>query len=488
MNHSLQRINFPMVARMIGWLLLIEAVFMCVPTLTALLCHEAAAIRAFGLPAALTATVGAICVKFIRPARTDMGKREGFLLTALVWVVFSLFGMLPFMLAPSARLNLSQAFFEAMSGFTTTGSSLVADTDSLSCAVNIWHCLSQWIGGLGIIIFTLAVIPMFNTSGGMQMFSAEATGITVDKIRPRISSTAKEMWAIYVALTLLLFILLWIGPMDGFTAVCHAMATMSTGGFTTVNAGVSTWATPYVKIVLTVFMFIGGVNFAIIYRTLRGQFTYVVSNDSLKTFVRIILIGSIVTALCVIASGRVESWQSVTIDPLFQVVSCLTSTGFALPGFTSWGPAAVGIGFLLMFSGGCAGSTSGGAKIDRLVYLFKYLSNQMRLTLRPNAVCPVIINNRVVHSTTVNKVVAFLCIWIIVIVAGCIILSMLGMPLQSAFYCSFSAISNAGFESFAYEYNNVPDAGLWVLSAIMLIGRLEIFTVLILFTRTFWHR
>ncbi|MDE6119119.1 MAG: TrkH family potassium uptake protein, partial [Muribaculaceae bacterium] len=317
MNHS-QRINFPMVARMIGWLLLIEAVFMCVPTLTALLCHEAAAIRAFGLPAALTATVGAICVKFIRPARTDMGKREGFLLTALVWVVFSLFGMLPFMLAPSARLNLSQAFFEAMSGFTTTGSSLVADTDSLSCAVNIWHCLSQWIGGLGIIIFTLAVIPMFNTSGGMQMFSAEATGITVDKIRPRISSTAKEMWAIYVALTLLLFILLWIGPMDGFTAVCHAMATMSTGGFTTVNAGVSTWATPYVKIVLTVFMFIGGVNFAIIYRTLRGQFTYVVSNDSLKTFVRIILIGSIVTALCVIASGRVESWQSVTIDPLFQ--------------------------------------------------------------------------------------------------------------------------------------------------------------------------
>lgn len=488
MLKSSQRINFPMVARVLGWLLLIEAVFMCVPTVTALVCHEAGALRAFGLPAIITAVVGAVCVKLIRPRRTDMGKREGFLLTALVWVVFSLFGMLPFMLAPSTRLNLSQAFFEAMSGFTTTGSSLVADTDSLSCAVNVWHCLSQWIGGLGIIIFTLAVIPMFNTSSGMQMFSAEATGVTVDKIRPRISSTAKEMWGIYVALTLLLFILLWSGPMDGFTAACHAMATMSTGGFTTSSAGVSTWATPYVKIVLTVFMFIGGVNFALIFRSLHGQFATVLSNDSLKTFVRIILVCTVVTALCIVAAGRVESWQSVTIDPLFQVVSCVTSTGYALPQYLSWGPAAVCIGLMLTFSGGCAGSTSGGAKIDRLVYLFKYLSNQMRLILRPNAVCPVIINNRVVHSTTVNKVVAFLSIWVIVIVAGGLALSMLGVPLQTAFYCSLSAISNSGFESFSSEFNLIPDAGLWIISAVMLIGRLEIFTVLVLFSRTFWHR
>ncbi len=477
-----------MVARVIGWLLLIEAAFMLVPTATAFFSHERGSFIAFGLSAAVTAAIGSITTRFIRPRRTDMGKREGFLLTSLVWVVFSLFGMLPFMLAPSSHLTLSQAFFEAMSGFTTTGATLVADTDSLTNAVNVWHCLCQWIGGLGIIIFTLAVIPMFNTSGGIQMFNAEATGITVDKIRPRISSTAKGMWEIYLVLTILLFLLLWAGPMDVFQAACHAMATMSTGGFSTAAAGVNAWASPYVKIVLTVFMFIGGVNFALIYRGLHRQFHAVITNDSLKTFVRLILAASLFTSLCVIISGSFSGWESITIDPLFQVVSCVTSTGYALDSFRSWGPAALGLAIMLMFAGGCAGSTSGGAKIDRLVYMFKYLANQIRQILRPNAVCSVIVNNRVVPATTVGKVIAFLCIYVIVMAAGAMLLTLMGVPLVTAFYCTFASVSNAGLETLTHSFSSIPEPGLWVLSAVMLIGRLELFTILILFTRSFWHR
>lgn len=482
------RINIAMVARIIGWLLLMEAAFLCVPALTGFLSDDPESARAFALTALFTGAVGGICTRFIRPRRTDMGKREGFLLTSLVWVVFSLFGMIPFMLAPTARLTISEAFFEAMSGFTTTGATLVADVDGLSNALNVWHCLCQWIGGLGIIIFTLAVIPMFNSSGGIQMFSAESTGVTVDKIRPRISSTAKEMWGIYTGLTILLFLLLWAGPMDSFQAACHAMATMSTGGFSTSAQGVNEWSSAYVKIVMTLFMFLGGVNFALIFRALHRQFRYVVANDTIKTFLKIIVGATLFMALCALLTQGYKGWQSVTIDPLFQVVSCVTSTGYTLEGFFGWGPSAMAVALILMFTGGCAGSTSGGAKIDRLVYLKKYLSTQIRMILRPNSVCSVIVNHKVIPATTVGKVVAFICIYVAVMVVGGVALTTLGVPLSRAFYASFACISNAGLETLTHSFSAIPQAGLWVLSAVMLIGRLEIFTVIILFTRSFWHR
>ncbi len=484
-----RKINYPMVVRVTGFLLLIEAAFMLAPAVTAMICGENGAMRAFGISTAITAAAGAVFCR-IRPTHTDMGRREGFLLTASIWVVFSLFGMIPYMLAPTTRLDLSAAFFEAMSGFTTTGVSLVEHTDQLSRTINVWRCMSQWLGGMGIIIFTLAVIPMLNHSGGMQMFNAEATGITHDKIRPRISSTAKQMWGIYTCLTVLLFLLLWAGPMDAFDAACHAMATMSTGGFSTSSSGINAWPGTYVKVILTVFMFLGGVNFALIYKAMHGQMHALRDNDTFRTYLRVIALSTAVFIVCIVVNGAFIEWSNVTIDPLFQVVSSITSTGYSLSAFNYWGVAVVALSFILMFSGGCAGSTSGGVKVDRLVCLMKFLHNEVKRLLRPNSVTAVRVNSRTVPAHAVNKVVAFVCIYTLVIVLGGLLLTVLNVPTHTAFYSVFSCVSNAGFEVEVTEgtFSLIPPAGRWILAAAMLIGRLEIFTVLVLCTRSFWRR
>ena len=226
---------------------------------------------------------------------------------------------------------------------------------------------------------------MLNHSGGMQMFNAEATGITHDKIRPRISSTAKQMWGIYTCLTVLLFLLLWAGPMDAFDAACHAMATMSTGGFSTSSSGINAWPGTYVKVILTVFMFLGGVNFALIYKAMHGQMHALRDNDTFRTYLRVIALSTAVFIVCIVVNGAFIEWSNVTIDPLFQVVSSITSTGYSLSAFNYWGVAVVALSFILMFSGGCAGSTSGGVKVDRLVCLMKFLHNEVKRLLRPNS-------------------------------------------------------------------------------------------------------
>lgn len=480
-----------MLVRVMGWLVMIEGAFMLVPLFTALIYAEKD-LEAFAAGTAITAVTGA-CMTFLsRPRRSEMGKREGFLLTALVWVVFSVFGMIPFIIS-DVPLNVSEAFFEAMSGFTTTGVSVMQDIDNISRALHIWRSLMQWIGGMGIILFTLAVLPMLNSSGGMQMFNAEVTGITHDKIRPRISQTAKMLWLIYIGFTALLIFLLWLGPMSLFESVCHAFGAISTGGYSTNDQGVSAWHDyAYVKIVLIVFMFIGGVNFGLIYRTLRGEYNALRKNDVFRTYVMIIGLMLVLFVITIISRGQVTDWQAVTLDPLFQIVSTITSTGFTVSNFESWGPFVLSLTFVMMFFGSCAGSTSGGAKIDRVLYLFKNAHNELYRSLYPNAILAVKINGRVVNPDLVNKVIAFLCIYMLLVVAGGLSLTLFGVPLVDAFFSSFSCISNtglgAGVTGYGNSYDILPDATKWILSALMLIGRLEIFTVLVLLTPAFWRR
>jgi len=485
------RVNIPMVARVLGWLLIIEGIFMLLPAALGLSFGETETATMFGVSAAVTIIVGIVANTFIHPTHSDMGRREGFLLTASVWVVFSAFGMLPFILCPTADMTVTDAFFEAMSGFTTTGATLFPSTDTLSRAVHLWRCLSQWIGGMGIILFTLAVLPMFNTSGGIQMFNAEVTGITHDKIRPRISQTAKGLWIVYISLTVLLFICLWAGPMDWFEAVCHAMATMSTGGYSTAGAGIGQWESNYVLIVMTVFMFLGGVNFALVFRSVTGRPKAVWQNETFRTYCYTIVGATVILIVGIAARGLADDWESLIVKPLFQVVSVITSTGYTLVEFDSWGMLALSLMLLLMFFGGCAGSTSGGAKIDRLLYLVKYLRNELRRCVRPNAVMAVRINRKAVPSELIGKVTAFLAIYVMLICVGGIIMTAFDVPLFDAFFAAFSCVSNTGLDAaitgYGTTFNMIPDAGKWILAALMLIGRLELFTVLVLFTRTFWR-
>ena len=279
------QINFLALARVIGLLVVIEAAFMLIPMITSLIYGEND-YKAFAITIGITLFVGALMM-CIRPSRTEMGKREGFLLTALTWVVFSGFGMIPFMIGDS-KMTISDAFFEAMSGFTTTGATVMASIDHFSNGIHIWRCLMQWIGGMGIILFTLAVFPMLNHSGGMQMFNAEVTGITRDKLRPRISQTAKGLWLVYIVLTIILVGLLWLGPMNFFDSVCHAFSTMSTGGFSTRNESIGAWDSPYVKSVVTLFMFLGGVNFALLFKAATGHVGELWKSEVFRTYVYVV--------------------------------------------------------------------------------------------------------------------------------------------------------------------------------------------------------
>ncbi|WP_289732835.1 TrkH family potassium uptake protein [uncultured Duncaniella sp.] len=484
-------INFPMILRIIGLLLIIEGLFLTVPLATSLVYHETDWM-CFLLTMVVTTVAGTIMTFGIRPRNPRMGKREGFLLTALIWIFFSIFGMIPFILMEKQPMSVSDAFFEAMSGFTTTGATVMDSISHLSHGIVMWRSLMQWIGGMGIILFTLAVVPMLNHSGGMQMFNAEVTGITHDKLRPRISQTAKGLWLIYIVLTLVLFILLIIGPMDTFEAICHAFSTMSTGGFSTADASIEAWDSIYIESVVTVFMFLGGTSFVLLYRAAHGDFKPIWQNDVFRAYVGIIFVCYVMFVIAIFYHGQAYSIKSVTLDPLFQIVSTITSTGYDVSDFSNWGTFTLSLLFALMFFGACAGSTSGGAKIDRLIYLLKNCRNEIVRCVYPNNIFTVRVNRRVIPHETVSKVIAFLCLYVMIIMAGGIILTALGLPLVDSFFSAFSCISNtglgAGVTGYGGSYALVPDVGKWLLAIIMMIGRLELFTVLILFTPTFWKK
>ena len=488
MRYNIRHINYAMLLRVLGWLLMIEAGFLMVPMLTAVIYNEAD-LSAFAVAETVTLLTGIALTTLLRPRRTDMGRHEGFLLTASVWIVFSFFGMIPFLLSTSP-IGISDAFFEAMSGFTTTGCTVLTSVEGMSHSITIWRALMQWIGGMGIILFTLAVIPMLNYSGGMQMFNAEVTGISHEKLRPRISSTAKSLWLIYFVLTAALILLLWIGPMNFFDSLCHAFAAVSTGGFSTYNDSLAHYSSDYVTIVVMVFMFLGGTSFGLMYRTILGDRKALWRNDVFRTYI-LVVAGFYVAFVCsLFFRGQVGDWRDATIYPLFQIISTITSTGLSVTNFESWGPFIMSLMFILMFTGACAGSTSGGAKIDRMLFLVKNCRNELFKCVHPNAVTNVRINDKVVPSPIVSKVIAFLCIYMMVIVIGGVILTALGLPIIDSFFSSFSCVSNTGFGAGvtgqAGNFDIIPDAGKWVLSGLMLIGRLELFTVLILLSPDFW--
>lgn len=482
-------INILMLLRVVGWLLTIESLFMLIPCVVAMLI-DTESVWPFLCCAAITGVSGGL-MTLLKPRSRDMGKREAILLTGFTWVILSLFGMLPFIFY-ATHLSVTDAFFETISGFTTTGASVLSSLDNVPKSILIWRCITQWIGGLGIILFTLAVVPMLNTSGGMQLFNAEVTGITHDKLRPRVSYTAKGLWMVYLCLTVILIVLLNFSDMDIYEAVCYGLSTMSTGGFSTDDGGIHALESVYVKSVMIIFMFLGGVNFSLMFNAVTGRRRGILHNTSLKVYIWAILIGTLIFALDIGLSGMVQDLGDITLDPLFQSVSLLSSTGLTEPDFKQWGSLSIVVLIIMMIMGACAGSTSGGAKIDRFVILFKFLQNEFFKMMHPGAVTTVRLNGKGTPSSIVQKTLAFLFIYIIIIVVGGVILSQMGLDLADGFFFSLQAISNTGLGSEATDVNGdyslVPDAAKWLLSFIMLVGRLGIFTILLVFIPSFWKK
>lgn len=478
-----------MLLRVVGWLLMMESIFMLIPLIIAVIIPEESFVP-FLVCICITSVSGGL-MTLIKPRYRDMGKREAILLTGFTWVVLSLFGMLPFMLY-GTHMSVTDAFFETMSGFTTTGASVLPSLSGVPKSILVWRCVTQWIGGLGIILFTLAVVPMLNTSGGMMLFNAEVTGITHDKLRPRVSYTAKGLWGVYAILTVILIVLLSFSEMDFYDAFCYGLSTMSTGGFSTDNGGIYDLDSAYVKIVMIIFMFLGGVNFSLLYNSALGKTKGLLKNSALKVYIWFVFIGASIFSIDIFMGGSDLSLSDVTIDPLFQSVSLLSSTGLVEPDFYVWGSVSFVLLIIMMLVGACAGSTSGGAKIDRFVILFKFLKNEFFKMMHPGAVTTVSFNGKGTQSYVVNKALAFLFMYFIIIVTGGVALSLMGLSLSDGFFCSLMAISNTGLGSEATGVNGdfslVPDAGKWLLSFIMLVGRLEIFTILLLFTHSFWKK
>lgn len=476
-------INLPLLLRIVGWLLITESVMMVIPTICAFIYHESSAFPFMGCMA-ITAVSG-FGLTTLKLKNKDMGKREAVFLTGIAWVILSLFGMLPFLLC-GTHLNITDAFFETMSGFTTTGASVLGTLKNVPHSVLLWRCLVEWLGGLGIMLFTLAVVPMLNYQGGMQLFYAEVTGVTHDKLRPRISYTAQSLWGIYMALTLLLMILLGISDMNTFDAICYGLAIMSTGGFDNNDLSIGLWATPYIKTVTTIFMFLGGVNFAIIYKTISGQFKSVWHNEILRVYMGIIVVSYLILLLDGLHNDAGATFESLTIDKLFQVVSMISSTGLSLNVNAEWSALATVVFIILMLMGACAGSTSGGFKIDRIIVLWKFLKIEFYRIMHPHSVRAVRIDGKGIQQNLVLKALAFLFLYFLIIIAGGCFLLLLGFDLQQAFYCTISAISNN--TGVGTNYALIPSLGKWALSLIMLIGRLEIFTILLLFIPSFWRK
>lgn len=482
-------INLPMLLRVIGWLLLTEAGMMLIPTAFGIYYREHNTIP-FLMSIGITVGVGLMLMS-LKPKSREMGRREAILLTSLTWIILSMFGMLPFLLC-GTHLSVTDAFFETMSGFTTTGATVLNSFADISHSILIWRCLMQWIGGLGILLFTIAIVPMLNYQGGMQLFNAEVTGLTHDKIRPRIGSTSKDLWLIYIIFTIIAIVLLSFSKMGVFNAICYGMSTMSTGGFASHDFSLDEWESLYIKCVITFFMFVGSVNFTLVFRAATGQLKAIWKNEILRIFIITIFICYGLLTLNVILTDHAHEWQDYTIDPFFQAVSLLSSTGLTEADFFDWGPIAFVLLIFMMGVGGCAGSTSGGAKLDRIVVLYKFIKNEFYRLMHPNAIKTVSINGKGTPVPVLQKTLAFLFLYMLVIFAGGIILSIIGMPLSDSFFCSLSAVSNTGvgtdITGFNGNYALVPDGAKWTLTALMLIGRLELFTVLILFTRGFWKK
>lgn len=420
---------------------------------------------------------------------SEIKKRDGYLIVVLGWLFMTFFGSLPYLISGSIP-TITNAFFETMSGFTTTGSTILNDIEALPKSILFWRSMTQWIGGMGIIVLTIAILPLLGI-GGMELFIAEAPGPTKDKIHPRIKETAKRLWIIYFGLTSLETIILMFLGLDFFDAINHSLTTTSTGGFSTKQASIAAFQNPWIEAVIVIFMFLAGTNFTLIYFALKLKFRKIINNDEFKWYLTSLI--SVIIILTLIHSffnnlTLLNSFRAIS----FQVVSIITTTGYSTADYTTWGYFLTFIFFLFLFSGASAGSTSGGIKIVRIIILIKNSLLEFKRRLHPKAVIPVILNGSAISNHIIYNLLAFIFLYLFIFTLGSIILSGLGLDFLSAISAVASAVGNVGpgiaSVGPSYSFDHVPDLGKWVLSLLMLMGRLELFTVCLIFTPYFWKR
>ena len=482
-----------------GVLLVFNGGFMLIPAIYSWFTQESVAFS-IAVSAIISIFIGLLAMFFTKNHDKDISQREGYLIVSLGWLFMVLSGMLPYVLSGEIK-GIENIFFETMSGYTTTGASIVNDIEALPEGILLWRSLTHWIGGMGIIVLAVAILPLFGI-GGMQLFSAESPGPSADKVKPKIADTAKRLWLIYFGYTLSETILLKVAGMTWFDASNHALSTLSTGGFSTKNASLAYWNDiPSIQYIVIFFMFLAGTNFVVSYYAFKGKISNVLHNEEFKWYFLFIIGATAITSLSIyyfsdptIASieypmvfGEIES---ALRHGLFQVLAIITTTGFVSADYTLWTPLLTVLFFGLFFLGGSAGSTSGGIKVIRHLIMIKNGFQEFRRILHPNAILPVRYKGSSVDQKIVYNVLGFFILYSLSFIIGAAVFAGTGLDFETALGASASSLGNVGPAfgelSPVDNYASLSVFGKFWSSFLMLIGRLELFTVLILFTPYFW--
>ncbi len=497
---SLVKLNYKIIFHLMGLLVTVNGGFMLLSSGVSFYYNDGV----FGqmlIAGITTMFLGTVVMFSTKNNRKEIQKRDGYVIVTFGWIFMSLAGTLPYIFTGSIP-SFTNAFFETMSGYTTTGASILQDIESIPKGVLFWRSITHWIGGMGIIVLAIAILPLLGI-GGMELFAAEAPGPASDKLHPRITDTAKRLWLIYVGYTVAETILLKVAGMSFFDAVNHSLSTLSTGGFSTKNASVAFWnGKPIIQYIIIVFMFLAGTNFVLSYFAFKAKFNRILRDEEFKFYVIIIFIITIVTSLLIYFQADIAN--STVIQPmvwgrfesglrhgLFQVVAIITTTGFVSADYTIWTPFLTLMFFGLMFLGGSAGSTAGGVKIVRHIILIKNGILEFRRTLHPRAILPVRYNIKAIQQPIVFNILAFFILYMLSFIIGVLVFSWLGLDFKTALGGAASCLGNVGPAlgdlGPADNYSSLASPAKWWATFLMLIGRLELFTVLILLTPFFWR-
>ncbi len=481
------KINIPLVLRIEGFLVLIEGLFM-LTVLPVTYFHHG--LYTFSMPfsALITLLTGTMLIFATHNHRREKTtSHDGVFVVCISWLVLSFFGAMPYLLSKSVP-NFTDGFFEALSGFTTTGATVFTRIEAVPKDILLWRSMTQWLGGLAVIVFTIAILP-FLSMGGMQLFVAEMNGINYGKLHPRIMHTAWRVWAIYLFFTLFETLLLYWGDMSLYDALCHSMATVSTGGFSTRSASMGAFSC-YSQLVVSVFMVLAGCNFSLLLLSLSRKPFMLFRNQEFKTFLKYILLASVGIGLVLLASCRM-GFGTAFRQSFFSVVSTLTTTGFFVGDYTAWPTFAVIVLFLLMFVGACSGSTSGGVKIFRHLIFTRNSLLELKRVIHPNALIPVKVNGKAISSSGIYKNVTFIVIYFLFFLVGTILVLFTGADFDTAVGASVAALSNIGtgigHVGPGGSYVVFPIGTKWILMLLMLLGRVELFSLITLFSRNYWR-
>ncbi|MDR1240203.1 MAG: TrkH family potassium uptake protein [Treponema sp.] len=474
--------------RLILTLLGIVDIIMAIPLIAALLTGDLPMIRAFLLPIGCSLPLILICFLSLRKKELHLSARDGFLLVFAVWALAGILGALPFYFSPCG-ISFTDAVFESACAFATTGATTLADVEALPRSLLLWRSLAHWFGGMGIVLLTVALFPLLGI-GGFQLVKAEAPGPEKEKITPKITVTAKLLWLTYCAFTLILFALYRLGGMGWFDALCHSFTTMASGGVSTRNGGIAVFDSPFIEGVSAIFMLLTAINFNLYYRLLRGKFRDIAANTELRVYLGIFLAALTVLTLSLIPVYG--SPLSALRRAAYQAASFLSTTGSAITDYEQWPALARMVLFILMFIGGCSGSTAGGLKVIRHAVLWKQMGNELRRLIHPRGVFSIQLNKRVGRKDVIYGVAGFFCLYLLVVAATTLITAASGTDVFSAFSAALSITGNIGVGFGAvgpsHNYGAFPDHIKWLFSFVMIAGRLELWTVFLLFCPLYWRR